>query len=341
MKILLLEEITDTLAKDVVNQLSAIKKNEPIEVIIFSYGGDMLAGNAIIQALKDTGSHITTNVIGVAASMASVISQVGHVRTISPDARFNIHNGEMQPAGRQTKESHIEAAQLLDKMDAQMINAFSKSTMEASELKALMQEDLLLTAEEALELGFFDSFSESIEIAANFKTINNYNDMNKLQSILKEVKARAFGIKAALSEDEAARKSELEGMEELTDEQAVELEELRAKDAEEEAPEASAEEETGAEILQADYVAKKVFTARMADNEILNQKVFLALSQMPSREEMLAEVKKEATKQIDNVLRAIKSGTTIPTAKQNFSQPTATGGKRLNPNFIANFKNKK
>lgn len=341
MKILLLEEITDTLAKDVVNQLSSHKKGEGIEVVIFSYGGDMLAGNAIIQALKDTGAHITTNVIGVAASMASVISQVGDKRLISPDARFNIHNGEMQPMGRQTKESHIEAALLLDKMDAQMIKAFSKSNMDSNELKALMEEDILLTADEALELGFFDSFSESIEVAANFKTINNYKDMNKLQSILREVKARAFGIRAALSEEEAARKTELEGMEELTEEQAGELEELRTKDAEEdEASEASAEEKTGAEILTSDMVAKKVFNARMADNEILNQKVFLALSQMPSRDEMIAEVKKEATKQIDNVLRAIKSGTTIPTAKQNFEQP-AKNTKRLNPNFIANIKNKK
>ena len=74
MKVFLLEDISPLLAKQVIEQLETLEKNEPIEVIIFSQGGDVMAGNAIIRAIKNTGSHVTTNVIGLAASMAAVIA---------------------------------------------------------------------------------------------------------------------------------------------------------------------------------------------------------------------------------------------------------------------------
>lgn len=336
MKILLLEDISSSLAKDVIGQLSALKKNEPIEVSIFSYGGDVLAGNAIIHALQETGSHITTNVIGVAASMASVISQIGNVRLISPNARFNIHNGEMMPQGRLTKEAHIEAAALLEAMDMQMTKAFAKSSLSTDELQELMAKDIILTAEEALDMGFFDDYSEPVAIAATLNNINTYNDMTKLESIMRQVRlrAKALGFRAELTDDEALRLAALEAIVEPTEEEATELAALKEKASAEIVAAEGDPAETGAEILTSEMVTREEFDTYKADMNALMEQVLAAIEIVPSEEAMVEEVAVQTTAKLDRVLKAIKTKTTIPVAAQNFKQPVEPKKQGITPAFL-------
>jgi len=344
MEILLLEEITSQLAKEVIGQLSTLKDKEPIEVLIFSYGGDILSGNAIIHALKSTGSHITTNVIGVAASMAAIISQAGHKRLISPDAKFNVHNSEMPIGGRNTADNHTQAARTLEAMDAQMIKSLSKANLTTDELRELMSNDVLLSADQALKLGFFDAYSEPV--AAVAKLNKSIKDMTKLQSIMKEVKAAALKLnlmKAVLTDDEAARLTELEAIETRSEEEETELAALLAKKAEdaEEAPEAAIGDETGAEILTSDMVSREEFDAYAAKINALLEQILAAIEIVPSEEEMVEQVNAQTTAKLDSVLKAIKSKTAIPAAQQNFHQPAAKNSTRLPSNFIAKFNKKK
>ncbi len=324
MKVFLLEDISPALAKNVIRQLDTVKNQEPIEVVIFSQGGDVMSGNAIIRALKNTGSHITTNVIGLAASMAAVISQVGNKRVIAEDASFNVHNSAMVVGGRGTKEEHAQAADTLTAMDELMISTLSNDIISDIDLTTLMSEDILLTASEAVALGFFDSISAPVKAVAILnKTI--HTNMNKLQSIMSKINLSAVKlglISAVLTEDEAARLAELEALETRTEEEEAELAALRAKAEAPEAPPA----ESGAEILTSEMVTKEEFDAFVAESSTLLGQIKEALEVMPSKEDMEAMVTVQTTAKLDTVLKAMKSKTTIPSAKQNFEQPKPNMG---------------
>jgi len=329
MKVFILEDISAELAKGVIRQLDTNKNQEPIEVVIFSQGGDVMAGNAIISALKNTGSHITTSVIGLAASMAAVISQVGDKRVIAEDASFNIHNSAMEPQGRPTKENHLEAANMLSAMDEIMITTLSNDTISKEDLETLMSEDILLTAKEAVALGFFDLISAPVKAVA---LLNKTIKMTNLQTIMSKINLSAIKlglISAVLSDEEASRMAELEALEMRSEEEEAELAALRAKAAEEEEA-APPSEATGAELLTSEMVTRDEFDGFVAETSEMLGFIKDALESMPSTEETEAMVTTQTTAKMDNVLKAIKSKVTIPSAKQNFEQPAPTTGLDMN-----------
>ena len=329
MKVFLLEDISPALAKSTILQLEGVKNQEPIEVVIFSQGGDVMAGHAIIRALKNTGSHITTNVIGLAASMSAVISQIGDRRVIAEDASFNIHQSAMEIGGeRPTKEAHSQAARTLAAMDEIMVATLSNDTISKEDLTTLMSEDILLTAREAVALGFFDAISAPVQAVAILN--KSIKEMNKLQTIMSKINLSAVKlglISAVLTDDEAARMAELEAIEVRTDEEEAELAALRAKAAEEET---EAPPESGAEILTSEMVTREEFDAFRAESTEMLTFIKDALETMPSTEETEAMVTTQTTAKLDTVLKAIKSKTVIPSAKQNFEQPKPTTGLDMN-----------
>ena len=325
MKVYLLDTITADMARNVIQQIDQADGG-PIEVVIFSDGGSVVAGNAIIQALKSYTGHVTTNVIGLASSMAAIISQVGDDRFIAPDASFNVHNAEMPPTGRQTKEAHLDAADTLAVLDARMAAALSKSYLDENGVLNLMKQDRLIGADEAIALGFFDGYSEPVQAVAH---LNQSINMTKLSQIMAQMNVAAIKLglaKAELTEDEAARLAVLEAIDEPSEEEAAEMAALKEKAAAE--AEAVAlegaeleEDETGAEILTSDMVSREEFDTFRNDVNALLEQILAAVEIVPSEEQMIETVAEQTTAKLDNVLRAIKSKTTIPTAQQHFATP--------------------
>ncbi len=330
MKVFILEDISPALAKGIITQLDTVTDKSPIEVVIFSQGGDVLSGNAIISALRNTGSHIVTNVIGLASSMAAIISQVGDVRLIAEDATFNIHNAAMSSNGRPTKENHLAAASTLEAMDNLMLNVMANNKLSPGELRTLMEEDVLLSATEAVALGFFDKISQPVKAVALLnKEVKSFKNMNKLESIMNKVQISAIKLglmKAELTDEESARKAELQAMESLTEEQQAELDALIAKDEAEAPAEAIGDEDTGADVLTSEMVTREEFEAFKAEMLAFMEQVLAGINEVPSEEVMASLVEAQTTAKLDNVLKAIKSKTTIPVAKQNFEQPKPQAG---------------
>ena len=165
MDVFILEPITQTLAASVIKQVHEAK-GEDINAHIMTLGGDVPAGNAISAVLRNSKSHVTTNVVGIAASMGAVISQAGDKRLIAEDAHFNIHNSAQGNVGRGTKEEHSEAVETLEKLDNVMVASLSKSGLDDKSLRDIMKLDTLLSSDEAIGLGFFDGTSKPIEATA-------------------------------------------------------------------------------------------------------------------------------------------------------------------------------
>ncbi len=304
MDIFILEPITQLLAKDVIKDVRGAKEN--IDVHIMTLGGDMLAGNAIKAVLEASPHKVTTNVIGVAASMGAVISQAGDTRLIAPEASFNIHNGEGGVNGRGTSANHREIANTLDKLDATMLKAFSKTGLSEDQLNTIMASDTLLNAEEAIQLGFFDGYAKPVQAVAQ---LTNIRDMSKLSDLMGKVEIAA--IKLGLKSTDDEKKKELVAV----------LETKLKAEADQVIETVEAAVETGADILSSEMVPRAEFELFKAEIMALIEPLLGAVEVLPTPEETAVVVEETTSAKMDDLLRGLKSKVVAPNAKQAFEQP--------------------
>lgn len=145
------------------------KQDGDIEININSNGGDVAGGLAIANAIKAySKGKKTCNVLGVAASMASVIACAGDELKMGQGAFLMVHNPWTVTMGN--AEELRKDADTLDKMRDSILSfyqskAYGKS---ADDLKALMDAETWLSAEEAREAGFLvDDYAGEMKAAAS------------------------------------------------------------------------------------------------------------------------------------------------------------------------------
>ena len=161
---------------------------EPVEVEINSTGGDVWAGSEIYTAFKSYGGGVTTKIVGIAASAASVIAMAGNPVMISPTAEIMIHNVSMGAGG--DYRDHEHAAQMLKDYNSTIANAYMlKSGMEKAKLLELMNAETWLTPQQALEMGFVDEImftntSAPIRLAASASGLLPQEVINKVRDAL-------------------------------------------------------------------------------------------------------------------------------------------------------------
>ena len=129
-----------TCPKDV-NAAIGEANGEPLLVEINSGGGDVFAGSEIYTALKAYTGAVEINIVGLAASAASVIAQAGHSR-ISPTALFMVHNVSGSAAG--------------DFHDMQQEAEILQTGKSMEELLGIMDAETWMDAQKAVEYGFVD-----------------------------------------------------------------------------------------------------------------------------------------------------------------------------------------
>jgi ATP-dependent Clp protease protease subunit len=308
MKIHLLETITDELAREVISKI-ADNQDDIIEVIIMSPGGSVVAGNAIIAALQGSGVTIHTRVIGMAASMAAVISQIGDVREIDSDALFKLHFAAVGTTGRGTKEDHIKAAELLDGVNDMLLKKLKNTKLRKRDLVKLMSEDRALLAEEAYNFGFFDHLTEPLKAVALI-TNNSNMETVKQKGIISQAKS-LLGFSEPASEEE---KELVEAMTEAVEKQSEE-------EAAERVVEAKGKE--GAEILTAEMVTSKEFLELKNTYTPLFKSLLNLLEELPSTEEIEKLIEAKAEEKVNDVLRKVRSKTVAPRNAANGFQVAA------------------
>lgn len=145
-------------ASELIAQLDMI--NTPkIKLEIFSPGGYVDEGLQIYTALMRHPARITVHIDSLAASIASVIAMAGDEIVMSDTALLMIHDPWGGAVG--TAEDMRKTAEVLDKMKAQIVNAYAKRTgLSVDELETMMSEETWMTGQEALDLGFIDRVDE-------------------------------------------------------------------------------------------------------------------------------------------------------------------------------------
>lgn len=153
-------------AKQFIADLKNVDPSHSILLRIHSPGGEVFDGNAIYNALKRHPGGVTSQIEGLAASMATVIALAGSTVRMSANGFFMIHNPWSLAMG--DAEDMREQAELLDKIQAGIVNTYvAKSGQSPEQVQAWMDAETWFTAAEALAAGLIDEITDAIAIAAS------------------------------------------------------------------------------------------------------------------------------------------------------------------------------
>lgn len=138
----------------------------PLVVEINSPGGNVWDGLAIYNMLRGRQAPVTTRVVGIAASIASIIALAGDTVEIADAALFMIHDPSGMVAG--SSEDMRKMADALDQHAEVLAGIYRKRTGRSIEsIRAAMKAETWFTADEAIQFGLANRHTdEQMSIAA-------------------------------------------------------------------------------------------------------------------------------------------------------------------------------
>ncbi len=148
-----------------------LKKLDPgvdeIEVRINSPGGDVFDGITIYNRLLQHKAKKTVYIDGLAASISSIIALAGDEIIMGEAALYMVHLPWTFAMGNRMELDNT-VNRLMD-VEEQMISIYKKKTgMERAEIKALLEAETWMDADQAIEKGFVNSkIVDSVPIAAS------------------------------------------------------------------------------------------------------------------------------------------------------------------------------
>lgn len=149
--------------KDFLSVVTA--NNNQIRLLINSPGGGIFDGMTIYNTVAEYRDRVTVDVVGLAASMASIIALAGSRMTMWPGTFYMIHNPWTLMIGN--SDDLRKEADLLDVMRDEMVKIYaSKSGISEDEIRELMSAETWLTGAEAKAKGFADEVKEEGKAAA-------------------------------------------------------------------------------------------------------------------------------------------------------------------------------
>ena len=153
-------------AKQFIGDLKAIDA-KTIKLAINSPGGSVFDALAMYNALRQHPANVEVTVLGVAASAASLVAMAGDTIVMPENAFMMIHNPLNFAYGN--ADELREMADVLDKIGASLVATYANRTgLPEDEIKALLDAETWLNAEEAVLKGFADELQPALKVAASF-----------------------------------------------------------------------------------------------------------------------------------------------------------------------------
>ena len=134
-----------------------------VTVYINSPGGDMFEGIAIYNRLQEHSHEVTTKVLGMAASAASIVFLAGKKREVASSAFLMIHNCWTWLAGNRNYLRDI--ANDMEEFDAAMADLYAETSGQSAEdMAELMDDETYIRGKRAVELGLATGLLSSTEV---------------------------------------------------------------------------------------------------------------------------------------------------------------------------------
>jgi ATP-dependent Clp protease, protease subunit len=163
-------QIDDVSANDVMAQLLVLESTDPdreITMYINSPGGSFTSLTAIYDTMQYIRPDIRTVCLGQAASAAAVLLAAGTAgkRLAVANARVMIHQPAMEGAYGQVSDLEIQANEI-SRMRRLMERTLALHTGQTEEkIRADVERDKILTADEAKEYGIVDEIIKSRKLS--------------------------------------------------------------------------------------------------------------------------------------------------------------------------------
>lgn len=168
--VMLTGPVEDNMANSIIAQLlflDAQDSTKDIYLYVNSPGGSVSAGLAIVDTMNFIKSDVQTIVMGMAASMGTIIASSGAKgkRFMLPNAEYLIH----QPmggtgAGTQQTDMAIAAEQLLKTRNNLEQILANNSGKTVKQIHKDAERDYWMSAKETLDYGFIDEIMENNEL---------------------------------------------------------------------------------------------------------------------------------------------------------------------------------
>lgn len=167
----LMQEIQDEITNQITGIMTFINleddgKKKPINLFINSPGGSVYSGFAIHDTMQIIDPPVHTLCMGLAASMASVITLGGEMthRLISPSSRILIHQPATAYFDGQARDCIVEATEMLRMRDIVTFLYRQRNGKSIEEITNHLERDLLLTPHEAIHYGIVDGIAIELPI---------------------------------------------------------------------------------------------------------------------------------------------------------------------------------
>ena len=133
---------------------------KPVTVEINSPGGNYFDGVAIYNLLRRHEQAVTVQILGMAASAASIIAMAGDNILIAHNASIMIHNAWGLALGN--RHDMTEVAQLLGQLDEAMAITYAARTgIKQAEIARMMDAESWITGQAAIDKGFADGLLQA------------------------------------------------------------------------------------------------------------------------------------------------------------------------------------
>lgn len=156
-----------TTAKMVEQRLKELGQGD-ITVNINSPGGDFFHGQAMHNLLRAHDGKVVVQIIGVAASAASVVAMAGDEILIPKTGWLMIHNVWGITLGN--RHDHAQAIRAMEKMDAVSADLYAeRSGKTFRAVQTLMDDETYFGGQEAVDAGFADRLMNDGKVKASGK----------------------------------------------------------------------------------------------------------------------------------------------------------------------------
>ena len=153
-------------AKSFLNDLASAQ-GDSVRVEINSPGGDVFAGLAIYNGLRNSGKKVNVRVLGLAASAASLVAMAGDTIEMPENSFMMVHNPWGFAMGGASDMR--DTADMLDKLGTSLASTYAKRTgKSAEEITALLDAETWMSAAEAVDAGFATAVISEVPVKAAF-----------------------------------------------------------------------------------------------------------------------------------------------------------------------------
>jgi len=193
-------------------ELAEFNGNE-LTVSLNSGGGDVFAGLAMYNALRELDAQVTIRVDGLAASIASIIAMAGDKVIMSPGSMMMIHRPSVFAGGN--VDDLDKAKEVLLKIEESITPIYAeRSGLSIERIAELLEAETWMTADEAVDLGFADEAIHKSDAKASVK--------NALKADFAfSMKATEASLKSLVEMVTASEEKEVEDVVEPTETEAT------------------------------------------------------------------------------------------------------------------------